>query len=94
MSMEDLMGPAIVPELENADVAIRRCTGKETSTLMGSPCNHVHGRSVKGEIKDLCPSAAAGGGGRVLVLFTPDEHLAVIGRGGQDRAKFRMRLGV
>lgn len=94
MSMEDLMSPVVVTELEDADVAVRRRTGKETSTLMRSPCNHVHGRGVKGEIEDLCPSAATSGRCRVLVLLTPDKYLAVVRRRGQDCAEFGVRLGI
>lgn len=48
---------------------------------------------MKGEIEDLRPCAADGRSCCVLVLFTPDEDLAIVGRRGQDCAKFRMRLG-
>lgn len=94
MSMEDLVSPVVVTELEDADVAVRRRTGKETSTLMRSPCNHVHGRGVKGEIENLCPSAATSRRCRVLVLLTPDKYLAIVRRRGQDCAEFGVRLGI
>lgn len=92
MGMKDLVSPAVVTELEDTDVAVRRRAGKKTSALVRSPCNHIHGRSVKGEIENLCPCAAAKGGGRVLVLLTPDKHLAIVGRRGQNCAEFRVRL--
>lgn len=40
--VEDLVGPAIVSELENADMPVRRGAGQETATLMRSPRNHIH----------------------------------------------------
>lgn len=37
MSMEDLVSPAVVTELENTDVTVRRRASKKTSALMRSP---------------------------------------------------------
>lgn len=92
MRVEDLVRPAVVTELQNANMAVGRCTGKQTATLMRSPRDHVHRCSVQREIKDLCPSATSNRRGRVLVLLAPDEHLAIVRGGGEDRAEFGMRL--
>jgi hypothetical protein len=48
---------------------------------------------VEGEIEDLGPGAAAGGGRCVLVLLAPDEDLAIVGGGGEDGAEFGVCLG-
>lgn len=37
MRMEDLMRPAVVTELQNANMAVGRCTGKQTATLVWGP---------------------------------------------------------
>jgi hypothetical protein len=76
--MERLVGPGIVPELKDTDVTIGRGAGKETSALVGGPRYHVHRSGVKGEIEDLGPGAATGGGGSVLRLFPPDQDLAIV----------------
>lgn len=55
MSVEDLVSPAIITELKDTDMSIRGSTGKETSTLVRSPGDHVHRRSVKGKIKNFSP---------------------------------------
>jgi hypothetical protein len=55
VGVEGLMGPVVVTELEHTDMAIGGSASKETSTLMGSPGDHVHGSRVKGEVEDLGP---------------------------------------
>lgn len=55
VGVEGLVGPVVVTELEHADMAIGRSASKETSALMGSPGNHVHGSRVKGEVEDFGP---------------------------------------
>lgn len=93
VSVEGLVSPVVVAELENADMAIGGSTGKKASALMRSPRDHVHGGSVQGEIEDLGPSATTGWGGRILRLFTPDENLAIVRGRGQDGAKLGVSLG-
>jgi hypothetical protein len=92
MSMEDLMSPAVVAELEHTHMPVRRSASKETSAFVWSPGNHIHRRSVEGEIENFCPGAACNGGCRVLVLLTPDKHFSIIRRGGQNRAKLGVSL--
>jgi hypothetical protein len=92
MSVEDLMSPAVVAELEDTHMPVRRSASKETSALVWSPGNHIHRGSVEGEIENFCPGAACNGGCRVLVLFTPDKHFSVVRRGGQNRAKLGVSL--
>lgn len=48
---------------------------------------------MEGEIEDLGPGAAAGGGRCVLVLLAPDENLAIVGGGGEDGAELGVCLG-
>lgn len=59
---------------------------------MRSPRNNIDRRSVEREFKDLGPGASVGccAGG----LLAPDQHLAIVGRGRQDCAEFRMRLEI
>ena len=78
--MEGLVGPVVVTELEHADMAVGRSAGKKTSTLVGSPGNHIHRGRVKGEIEDLSPCATTGGRGRILGLLPPDQNFAIVGR--------------
>ena len=92
MSMEDLMGPAVVLELEDADMAVGRSTAKEAPALVRRPRDHVHGGSVKGEIENLGPGTTGGRRRRVLVLFAPDEHLSIVRGGGEDRSKLGVGL--
>lgn len=94
MGMESLVGPIVVTELENADMAIGRGTGKETTTLMRGPRYHVDGSGVEGEVEDLSPCAATDGGSGILGLFAPDQNLAVVGGGCQDGAELGVRLYV
>lgn len=90
--VEDLMGPAVVTELEDTDMAVGGCAGQETATLVRGPRDHVYGRRVQGEVEDLAPCAATDGVGRVLRLLTPNQDLAVVRRGSENRAVFRVRL--
>lgn len=92
MGVEDLVGPAVIAELEDANVAVGRGAGKETAALVRGPGDHVDGGCVEGEIEDLGPGAAAGGGCCVLVLLAPDEDLAIVGGGGEDGAEFGVCL--
>lgn len=78
MRVEGLVGPVVVAELENTNMAIGGSTGEQTPRLVRSPRYHVDGSSVEREIKDLGPCAAAGRGGRVLGLLAPDEDLAIV----------------
>jgi hypothetical protein len=55
VGVEGLVSPVVVRELEHADMAIGGSASKETSALMGSPGDHVHGSRVKGEVEDLRP---------------------------------------
>lgn len=92
MSVEDLVSPAVVAELKDADLAVRRRAGKEASALVRGPRDHVHGGSVQGEIEHLSPGTAADGRRRALVLLTPDEHLSIVGRRGQNGSEFGVGL--
>lgn len=94
VGVEGLVGPSIVPELKDTDVTVGRSTGKEASALVRGPGYHVHRRGVKGEIEDLGPRAAASRRGRVLRLFPPDQDLAIVGGGGQNRAKLGVGLAM
>jgi hypothetical protein len=42
VSMEHLMGPAIVAEFQHADLTIRRGAGKNAATFMRSPRHNIH----------------------------------------------------
>jgi hypothetical protein len=94
VGVESLVSPGIVPELKNTDVTIGRGAGKETSALVRGPRYHVHRSGVKGEIEDLGPGAATGGRGSVLRLFPPDQDLAIVRGGGQNRAELGVCLGM
>lgn len=93
VGVEDLVCPAVVAELEDANVAVGRGAGQEAAALVRRPGDHVDGGCVEGEIEDLGPGAAAGGGRCVLVLLAPDEDLAIVGGGGEDGAEFGVCLG-
>lgn len=90
--MERLVGPGIVPELKDTDVTVGRGAGKETTALVRGPRYHIHRSGVQGEIEDLGPGAAASGGGRVVRLLAPDQDLAIVRGGGQNRAKLGVCL--
>lgn len=92
MRVEDLVGPAVIAELEHAHVAVRRGASEETPTLVRRPGDHVDGGCVEGEIEDLGPGAAAGRRGCTLVVLAPDEDLAIVGGGSEDCAEFRVCL--
>ena len=81
--LKDLMGPRIVFEFEDRDVAIRGGAGEETAGLVWGPGDEIDRGSVQGDIVDFLPL------GR---LFAPNENLAVVGRGGEDVAVFGMGL--
>lgn len=90
--MEGLVGPVIVTELENTDMAIGGGTGKETTALVRGPRYHVDGSGVEREVEDLGPCAATDGGGGILGLFPPDQDLAIVRGGCQDGAELGVRL--
>jgi hypothetical protein len=92
VGVEGLVSPGIIPELKDTDVTVGRCASQEASALMRSPRYHVYGSGVKREIEDFGPGAAAGGGGRVLRLLAPDQDLAIVRGGGQNRAEFGVCL--
>ena len=73
-------------------MSVGRGASEEASALVRSPGHHIHGSCVKGEVEDLGPRAAAGGRGRVLMLFAPDEDLAIVGGRCENCAEFGVRL--
>lgn len=42
VGVEDLVSPAIVAELKNANMSVRGGASEETATFMRSPGDHVH----------------------------------------------------
>lgn len=76
--MENLVSPAVITELQNTNVAIRRSTRKHASALVGGPGDHVHGRSMERKVENFGPGAARDRRRRVLVLFAPDKHLSIV----------------
>lgn len=72
------MVDAIVFELEDADVAIRRCAGEEAACLVGRPGDNVDRGLVQREVVDSLPLAVLG------TLFLPDKDLAIVTGRCQD----------
>lgn len=68
-SLEDLVCPVVVFELEDRNVAVRGSASEETAGLMRRPGDVVYGGGVERDIVDLLPGAA---------LLAPYEDLAVI----------------
>jgi hypothetical protein len=83
-SLEDLVRPVIVLELENRNVAVRGSASEEAAGLVGSPSDVVDRSGVERNIVDLLPGAA---------LFAPNEDLAVVGGRCENVAIFGMRPG-
>lgn len=91
MRVEELVRPAVIAELEHADIAVRRGAGEQTAALVRRPRHHIDGRGVQGKVKDLAPRAARDGR-RAGGLLPPDQDFAIVGRGCEDRAEFRVCL--
>ena len=83
-SLEDLVCPIVVLELENRNVAVRGSASEEAAGLVGSPSDVVDRCGVERNIIDLLPGTA---------LFAPDEDLAVIRGRRKNVAIFGMRPG-
>ena len=75
--LEDLVGPSVVLELEDGDVAVGGGAGEEAAGLVRGPCYEVDRGGVQGDVVDFLPCA---------VLLAPDEDLAVVGGGCEDVA--------
>lgn len=81
------MVDAVVFELEDADIAIRRCAGEEAARLMGRPRDNVDRGLVQREVVDSLPLAVLG------ALFLPDKDLAIVTGRCQDVTVLGMRPG-
>lgn len=81
------MVEAVVLELEDTDVAVRRGTGEEAAGLVRGPSDDVDRGLVEGEVVDSLPLVVLG------ALFFPDEDLAIVPCRRQDVAVFGMRPG-
>lgn len=71
------MGPVVVFELKDRDVAIGRSAGENASCFVWCPCNKVDGCGVECYIVDLLPGT---------ILFAPYEDFAVVRGGCEDVA--------
>ena len=68
-SLEDLVCPVGVLELEDRDVAVRGSACEEAAGLVRRPGDVVDGCGVERDVVDLLPGAA---------LLAPDDDLAVV----------------
>lgn len=53
--MENLMCPAIIAELKNANLSVGGGAGEKATELMGCPAYHIYGSSVEGEVEHAAP---------------------------------------
>ena len=85
MRAENLGIPAaIVLELEDGDLPVRRSGGKHGAQLMRSPFDGVDRGVVIRVLSEL---------GELPLSFLPDKDFAVVGGGGEDVAEFGVRPG-
>lgn len=79
------MGPGVVFEFEDGDVAVGGGAGEKAAGFVRCPGDEVYGGGVEGDFVDFLPRRG---------LFAPDYDFAVVRGRGEDVAVFRMCLSI
>jgi len=82
--VEDAVLPAVILELEHANVSVGRGASEKAAGLVRGPRYDVDAGLVEGEIEDALPCA---------VLLPPDENFSVVACARLDVAVFGVRPG-